>query len=110
MTRVVLAFVVGICGPSVTASAQATLPIAVDERVRVWTSSQEAITGRVASMAADGFEVANQGTAPVRVARSAVTKIDVSRGVTSTGAGAKKGAFWGADHLGRGRRGPVGTA
>ena len=96
MTRVLLAFVVGICGPSVTASAQSTLPIAVDERVRVWTSSQEAITGRVASIAADGFEVANEGATPVRVARSAVTKIEVSRGVTSTGAGAKKGAFWGA--------------
>jgi len=96
MTRVLLAFVVGICGVSVTASAQSTLPIAVDERVRVWTSSQEAITGRVASTAVDGFEVANDGATPVRVARSAVTKIEVSRGVTSTGAGAKKGALWGA--------------
>ena len=94
MTRFLLAFVV--CGLSANASAQSTFPIAVDERVRVWTSSQEAITGRVASLAADGFEVANDGATPVRVARSAVTKIEVSRGVTSTGAGAKKGALWGA--------------
>jgi len=96
MTRVLLAFVVAICGVSVTAAAQSTLPIAVGERVRVWTSSQEAITGRVASMAADGFEVANDGATPVRVAKSAVTKIEVSRGVTTKGAGAKKGALWGA--------------
>ena len=96
MTRTLLAFVVGICGVSVTAAAQSNLPISVDQRVRVWTAAPEAITGRVASVSADGFEVSNEGSAPVRIARSAVKKIEVSRGGTSKGAGAKKGALRGA--------------
>jgi hypothetical protein len=96
MTRTLLAFVVGICGVSVTAAAQSNLPISVDQRVRVWTAAPEAFTGRVASISADGFEVSNAGGAPVRIARSAVKKIEVSRGGTSKGAGAKKGALRGA--------------
>ena len=96
MTRTLLAFVVGICGVSVTAAAQSNLPMAVDQRVRVWTAAPEAITGRVASVSADGFEVANEGGAPVRVARAAVKKIEVSRGGRSRGAGATRGALRGA--------------
>jgi hypothetical protein len=97
--NLVMFVVVGLCGVSVT-SAQSNLPIAVDQRVRVWTAAPEAITGRVASMSAEGFEVANEGRAPVRIARASVKKIEVSRGGTSKGAGAKKGALWGAVILG----------
>ena len=96
MTRILLAFVVGISVVPVTASAQSNLPIAVDQRVRVWTAAPEAITGKVTSIAADGFEVSSGGAAPMRVARSAVKKIEVSGGVTSKGTGAKKGALRGA--------------
>ena len=78
------------------AAAQAALPISVDQRVRVWTSAPEAITGRVVSVSADGFELSNDGGAPVRVARPAAQRIEVSRGITSKGAGAMKGAVWGA--------------
>jgi len=95
MTRTLLVLVVGICGVSATAAAQSNLPIAVDQRVRVWTAAAEATTGRVASISAEGFEVSNEGRAPVRVARASVKKIEVSRGGTSKGAGAKKGALWG---------------
>jgi len=95
MTRTLLVLVVGICGVSATAAAQSNLPIAVDQRVRVWTAAAEATTGRVASISAEGFEVSNEGRVPVRVARASVKKIEVSRGGTSKGAGAKKGALWG---------------
>jgi hypothetical protein len=95
MTRT-LAAIIGICALSSTVWAQAALPIAVDQRVRVWTASSTAVTGRVASVNADGFEVAEDGRAPIRIARSAVHRIEVSRGMTSNGAGAKKGALWGA--------------
>jgi hypothetical protein len=96
MARNLVMFVfVGICGVPALASAQASLPISVNQRVRVWTQASEAITGSVATIAADGFEVAVEGGAPVRVARSAVRKVEVSRGVRSKGSGAKKGALWG---------------
>ena len=95
MARNLVMFVVGICAVSVTAAAQSNLPIAVNQRVRVWTAAPEAITGRVASISAEGFEVADEGGAPVRVARATVKKIEVSRGGTLKGAGAKKGALWG---------------
>ena len=96
MTRNLISFVAGICALSSTVWAQAALPIAVDQRVRVWTASSTAVTGRVASVTADGFEVAEEGRAPIRIARASAQKIEVSRGTTSKGAGAKKGALWGA--------------
>jgi len=97
MTRnIVMLAVVAICGAPAVAAAQAALPISVDQRVRVWTSAPEAITGRVVSVSADGMELSNEGGAPLRVARPTVQRIDVSRGVTSKGAGAMKGAVWGA--------------
>ena len=95
MTRNFVSIVAAACALSSTAWAQAALPIAVDQRVRVWTASSTAISGRVTSIDADGFEV-SEGGAPVRVARASVQRIDVSRGGRSKGAGAKKGAIWGA--------------
>jgi hypothetical protein len=50
----------------------------------------------VASLTADGFEIANENGSAQRVARSTVRRIEVSRGVTSKGSGALKGAMWGA--------------
>ena len=100
MTRNLVLLVVAIFGLSASSSAQASLPISVDQRVRVWTASSTAVTGRVASVNADGFEVTEDGRAPIRIARAAVQRIEVSRGRTSKGAGAKKGALWGAIIMG----------
>jgi len=94
--NVVVLAVVAACGLPALAAAQPTLPISVDQRVRVWTSAPEAITGRVMSLSTDGFDLSNTGGAPLRVTRPAVRRIEVSRGVTSKGAGALKGALWGA--------------
>ena len=80
----------------VFAAAQTTLPVSVDQRVRLWTAASEAITGRVISVHADGVEVSSESGPPLRVARPAVQRIEVSRGVTTKGAGAMKGAIWGA--------------
>src|SRR4029450_10324055 len=93
--NLVMFVVVGICGVPALAAAQTSLPVSVDQRVRVWTAAAEATTGRVTSISADGVEGANEGGAPVRIARTAVKKIEVSRGGTSKGSGAKKGALWG---------------
>jgi hypothetical protein len=98
--NIVMCVLVAICGLPALAAAQTALPISVDQRVRVWTSAPEAIMGRVASVSADGFEVSNESGAPLRVARATVKRIEVSRSVTSKGAGAKKGAIWGAIVLG----------
>jgi hypothetical protein len=94
--RIVMFAVVAICGAPAVAAAQAMLPISVDQRVRVWTSAPEAITGRVVSVSVDGFELSNESGAPLRVARPTVQRIEVSRGVTPRGAGAMKGAVRGA--------------
>ena len=96
MNRRVVASVAAICGLTAQLLGQSALPIAVDQRVRVWTSSPAAITGRVTSINAGGFEVTEEGRVPVSVARASVQRIEVSRGGKSKGAGAAKGALWGA--------------
>lgn len=98
--NVVMVVVAMICCMEARVAVQAALPISVDQRVRVWTAAPEAIIGRVASVSADGFEVSNESGAPSRVARQTVKRIEVSRGVTSKGSGAMKGAMWGAIVMG----------
>jgi hypothetical protein len=98
--NIVMYVFVAICAVPAFATAQTALPISVDQRLRVWTSAPEAIIGRVASVSADGFEVSNESGTPSRVARQAVKRIEVSRGVTTNGAGAMKGAMWGAIVMG----------
>lgn len=78
------------------ALAQSTLPVAVDQRVRVWTDAAEAVTGRVAALTPDTVQVAVDGRDAATVAVSAIRRVDVSRGQTSRGAGFKKGAIRGA--------------
>jgi hypothetical protein len=97
--NVLLCVVVAISVPTF-AVAQTTLPVSVDERVRVWTSAPEAITGRVVSVSAEGVELSDESGAPFRVASPAVKRIEVSRGVTTKGRGAMKGAMWGAIIMG----------
>jgi hypothetical protein len=96
MTRNPVAFLVCILVLVTTLGAQTPLPIAVGQRVRVWTAAPQAITGRVVSTDAASFEVSADGGAPVRIARPAVQRLEISRGGASRGAGARKGALWGA--------------
>jgi len=96
MTRSLVASAAAIGGLTAQVLAQSALPIAVDQRVRVWTSSPVAITGKVTSINAGGFEVTEAGRVPVSVARVSVQRLEVSRGGKSPGAAAAKGALWGA--------------
>ena len=77
-------------------AAQSKLPIAVDQRVRLWTEAAEAVTGRVVAVTPETLQVAQDGRDPVTVAVATVRRVDVSRGGSSKGAGARKGALWGA--------------
>jgi hypothetical protein len=78
------------------AAAQSMLPIAVDQRVRLWTAAAEAITGRVVSITADAMQVMDDGGDAVTVVTRNVRQADVSRERTSRSAGFRKGAIWGA--------------
>ena len=78
------------------ASAQPMLPIAVDQRVRIWTAAADAVTGRVVAITVDTVQVAEEGHDPVTVVSRTVRRVEVSRGVASRGAGFKKGAVRGA--------------
>jgi hypothetical protein len=81
---------------SVEATAQAPLPIAVDQRVRVWSDAAGAITGRVGLVTPGTVQVVPDERDPSMVAVSAIRRVEVSRGRTSRGAGFKKGAIRGA--------------
>jgi hypothetical protein len=93
-----MSVVVAISLPALAAAQ--TLPVSVDQRVRLWTSAPEAITGRVVAISTDGVEVSNESGVRMNVARPALQRIEISRGVTSKGSGAIKGAIWGAVLLG----------
>jgi hypothetical protein len=97
MCLVVLAMLSGLATP---VSAQSSLPIAVDQRVRVWTAAAEATTGRVVAATAETVQIAPEGGEPVTVAVKTVRRVEISRGRTSRGAGFKKGAIRGAIIMG----------
>lgn len=90
---VVLAVLSGLA-PS--ASAQSSLPIAVDQRVRLWTDAADAVTGRVTAVTPSTAQVAVEDRDPVTIANSAVRRVEISRGRTSRGAGFRNGAIRGA--------------
>lgn len=77
-------------------AAQSKLPVAIDQRVRLWTEAAEAVTGRVVAVTPETLQVAQDGRDPVTVAVATVRRVEVSRGGSSKGAGARKGALWGA--------------
>jgi hypothetical protein len=83
-------------GSAMPARAQSLLPIKVDQRVRIWTASAEAMTGRVATLNRDTIQIDVDGRDRVTVAAMTIRKIEVSNGQKSRGAGAKKGAIRGA--------------
>ena len=88
--------IVGSLCACVPATAQARLPIAVDQRVRVWTDAADATTGRVTAVTPDTVQLAVDGREPATVAVSTIRRVEVSRSHTSRGAGFKKGAIRGA--------------
>jgi hypothetical protein len=90
---VVLAVLSGLAPP---ASAQSNLPIAVDQRVRLWTDAADAVTGRVTAVTPATAQVAVDGRDPVTIATTAVRRVEISRGRTSRGVGFRKGAIRGA--------------
>ena len=93
---VCLAVFAMLCGVMPTASAQSTLPIAVDQRVRIWTAAADAVTGRVVEANAKTVQIAPEGRDAVTVAVQSVRRVEISRGHRSRGAGFRKGAIRGA--------------
>jgi hypothetical protein len=87
------------CAP-LPCAAQSPLPIAVDQRVRLWTDAADAVVGRVAAVTPQSVQIAVAGVEPITVATTAVRRVEVSRGQTSRGAGFRKGALRGALILG----------
>ena len=94
---VVLAVLSGLAPP---ASAQSSLPIAIDQRVRLWTNAAEAVTGRVTAVTPATVHIAVDDRDPVSVAVTSVRRVEISRGRTSRGAGFRKGALRGAIIMG----------
>ena len=88
--------VVGSLCVAVPSMAQARLPIAVDQRVRVWTDAADAITGRVTTVTPNAVQVAVDGREPATLPVSSIRRVEGSRSQTSRGAGFKKGAIRGA--------------
>ena len=94
---VVFAVLSGLAPP---ASAQSSLPIAVDQRVRLWTDAADAVTGRVTAVTPSTTQVAVDGRDAVTIATTAVRRVEISRGRTSRGAAFRKGAIRGAIIMG----------
>src|SRR5687767_8100085 len=88
--------IVGSLCVAMPAAAQAKLPIAVEQRVRVWTDAADATIGRVIAVTPDTVRLAVDGREPATVALSTIRRVEVSRSHTSRGAGFKKGAIRGA--------------
>ena len=94
---VVFAVLSGLAPPS---SAQSSLPIAVDQRVRLWTDAADAVIGRVTAVTPATAQVAVDGRDPVTIATTAVRRVEISRGRTSRGAAFRQGAIRGAIIMG----------
>ena len=96
MTRYGIVFLLALSQLTAPLAAQSKLPVAIDQRVRLWTAAAEAVTGRVVAVTPETVQVAADGQTPVTVAVATVRRVEVSRGGKTKGAGAKKGALWGA--------------
>jgi hypothetical protein len=91
--RLVLAGTLSFAVPS---AAQSKMPVAVDQRVRVWTDAANAVIGRVTAVNQDTVQVVPDGRDATTMAVSAIRRVEISRGHTSRGAGFKRGAIRGA--------------
>jgi hypothetical protein len=89
--------VVGVlCTLSIPALGQSTPPVAVGQRIRVWTDSAEAITGDVGALDSSALRIDHAGRDSVTVPMSVLRRVEVSRAIGSKSAGGKKGALRGA--------------
>ena len=93
LVRVLIAALV--CTP-LPGAAQSTLPIAVDQRVRLWTDAADAVVGRVSAVNTQTVQIALPGAEPIIIATKVIRRVEISRSQTSKGQGFKKGALWGA--------------
>jgi hypothetical protein len=96
MTRYGIIVLIAVSQLTAPLAAQSKLPVAIDQRVRVWTEAAEAVTGRIVAVTPETLQVAQDGDDPVTVAVPTVRRVEVSRGGKTKGAGAKKGLLWGA--------------
>jgi hypothetical protein len=94
---VVLAMLGGFAPP---AAAQSSLPITVDQRVRLWTDAAGAVTGRVTAVTPATVQVEAAGLDPVTIATATVRRVEISRSRSSRGAGFRRGALRGAIIMG----------
>jgi hypothetical protein len=94
------AFVVAVACAPLPCTAQSSLPITADQRVRLWTDAADAVVGTVAAVTPQSVQISVGGVDPITVATTAVRRVEVSRGRTSRGAGFRKGALRGALILG----------
>jgi hypothetical protein len=92
----VRAIVVAVVCLPLPSAAQSPLPVAVGQRVRLWTDAADAVVGRVVAVNAQMVQVAVSDADPVGVATNTVRRAEVSRGRTTRGQGFRKGALWGA--------------
>lgn len=90
MTRILVFFVVAIFGHSASSSAQAALPISVDQRVRLTIAGDSTRVGRVVSATAQSVRLADDDH---DIATKNITRVELSR---SQGSKAKKYAIRGA--------------
>ena len=97
LVRVLIVAIV--CTP-LPCAAQSPLPIAVDQRVRLWTDAADAIVGRVATVTPQFVQIAVAEGDPITVTRPAVRRIEVSQGRALRGAAFRRGAIRGALILG----------
>jgi hypothetical protein len=94
MSRQVVAVLVGVCGLATPVGAQSSLPLSVDQRVRVETAVST-ITGRVLAVSPDSLRLAVDGKDQVTIATATVRRVEVSRGSVRKAA-VKKYAIRGA--------------
>lgn len=81
---------------TVPVPAQTRVPVAVDQRVRVWTDAANAVAGRVTAVTSNVVHVAADGGDETSLAVSTIERVEISRSRTSRGAGFRKGAIRGA--------------
>lgn len=93
---VALVVVVAVALNPASVAAQASLPVAVDQRVRVWTDAPEAIIGRVASSSPATLQVSIEGREPTPIATATIKRVEVNRQTRSRSTQFWRGAMWGA--------------
>lgn len=93
MSRQVFSVLVGVGSLAAPVAAQSTLPVSVDQRVRVETVGST-VTGKVLSATPETLRLAVEGPDPVTIATSTVRRVDVSRGSGRKAAAKRSAITW----------------